>query len=196
MLYSAKRKEGIHFWLDTQETNHFISGWAHILNTPHIAVDVSWNQTRATSVCQYTWFYQHNSRSSRLLATTVVVVYQSYYVSCFVQSNPWQTDTQTISTRSKRIPRTTNLIFMFCNQVFLRIFTPCFLNSWAWITYIQHRLIMHAGKEKQHDCYFEFLIRDDIYLTMKIRSFVLEFTQLFSTVQCLKIPQEAEMKKL
>ena len=102
------------------------------------------------SISRYNWFHQHNSRSSRLLATTVVVVYQSYYVSCFVQSNPWQTDTQTISTRSKRIPRTTNLIFMFCNQVFLRIFTPCFLNSWAWITYIQHRLIMHARKEKQH----------------------------------------------
>ena len=56
---------------------------------------------------------------------------------------------------------------------------------------------MHARKEKQHKtAILIFFIRDDIYLTMKIRSFVLEFTQLFSTVQCLKIPQEAEMKKL
>jgi hypothetical protein len=39
MLYSAKRKEGIHF-LARYTAYHFISGWAYILSTPHIAVNV------------------------------------------------------------------------------------------------------------------------------------------------------------
>ena len=76
-------------------------------------------------------------------------------------------------------------------------FHPLFLELLS-LNYIHTTQVDYACQEGKaaQDCYFEFFIRDDIYLTMKIRSFVLEFTQLFSTVQCLKIPQEAEMKKL
>jgi hypothetical protein len=109
-------------------------------------------------ICGYTSIHQYKYIRSSWLQASTIKLYHSHYVSCLVQSKPWQTDTQTINTSSRRIPRITNFIFMFYSHVFLRIFTPCFLNSWAWIPCIWHRFNTRHGRVSNTEHIWEVII--------------------------------------
>lgn len=45
--------------------------------------------------------------------------------------NPWQTERTMMRINAIRIPKTINLIFMFCSHIFLRICVPVVLKSCA-----------------------------------------------------------------